>query len=224
MIVTHSPIFIDHQNVQNNWIVEKNGKKTQIHPAKDLKEALEVVGAQPRDRLYPNKVLLVAGETEEDVLPIWLDKLEIDTNNVKITRLKGERDKRKVEVYHELAEGTQTNVFLIVDDHGAQLVKKAFESGVDPKNCLVLPGTIEDCYPPRILVDVMNDLFGLTLSTDDLCLDRPRLEEIKRILREQKNMGKEWWKRPLGKEIAKQMINEDIPADLRDFLKKLSAF
>lgn len=224
IIVTHSPTFIDRVEFKNNWIVEKERKKTEIRRVKKLKEVLDQVGAQSSDRIIPNKVLFVAGETEEDILPIWLEEkmgIDVDYLAIQINRLQGELDKRKVEVLQDFLKDTQTEVFLMVDHHGKDLADKAIKKGLDKKNCLVLPDTIEDCYPIRILVEILNEIYDINLTEDEIDSKKPKGDEIKRILKDKRGISKTKWKRPVGKEVALRMSKEDIPSEIKEFLKKL---
>jgi hypothetical protein len=127
-------------------------------------------------------------------------------------------------VLREFTKRTQTNVFLIVDDHGKDLVDEVIREGLNERNCLALSGTIEDCYPIKILVEVMNEIYGLNLTEEDIDPDKPRVEEIKRILNEKIGMSKRKtkWKCPFGREVALRMSAEDIPDDLKGFLERIS--
>lgn len=224
VIATHSPVFVDWKTPKNNWIVEKKEEETKIRRIEEMQEMLDVVGAKPSERGYPNKVLLVAGETEMDILPIWIKRMGIDTEGVKITGLYGERDRRKVETLQEYIRNTQTKLFLMVDDHGKDLVEIARREGLDESHCLILEGTIEDCYPIKTVVEGLNRIYGLDLKEEDIDPKVPRIEEIKTILHDNIHMSKRKsrWKRPLGKHVAELMAEKDIPSHVRDFIRQLA--
>ena len=80
-------------------------------------EAFGVLGAEPSDRGYPNKILFVAGGTEEGVLPVWAGKLRVNIDKVKIEPLEGEYDQRKIKIINKYISDAQTTVFLMVDSH-----------------------------------------------------------------------------------------------------------
>lgn len=227
LLVTHSEIFMDQDEIKNNWIVKKEDGKTRVeNVTKDeqLKEILNQVGAEPKDRLYPNKILLVAGETEKVVLPIWAKKIGVDFSQVLVDPLDGEWDKRKVRVIQEYTKTTQTRVFLMVDDHGKDLVERAITQDLESECCLVLQGTIEDCYPIKIVKTDFKDVFNLDPIAVDINPEKPRIEEIKRIFRQNKRTfsNERTWKCAMGSEVAERMNTENIPVEVRTFLEKVA--
>lgn len=224
LVLTHSEQFADFSQLDNNWIVAKKGIKTEVKKCKakkDLIEAFDLLGATPADRGFANKVLFVAGETELDVLPIWVETIGANVEEVRIEVLAGERDRRKVKVIQDYTKDTQTKVFLMVDHHASDEVKQALSEG----RRLILEGTIEDCYPVSILLDVLNGLYGLKLTEEDIDPDKPRVEEIQRILKEKRGISKKntFWKPPVGRQVAKRMSREDIPEYVREFMEKILA-
>ncbi len=178
------------------------------------------LGAEPSDRGYPNNILFVAGETEEGVLPIWAQRLEVNIDKVRIEALEGEYDKRKIPITVNYIKDAQTKVFLMVDSHASKDVKQV--KNVEGK--LILEGTIEDCYPIPILIQVLNENYGLELTGDDIKPKQPIVEEIKRLLHEKLKIPKTQtiWKRSIGREVAKRMSKDDIPKDVKDFIVKVA--
>lgn len=222
LIFTHCEQFTDRREYSSNWVVEKSNAETDIRQCeslKDLSDAFGFMGAQAIDRGFPNKVLFVAGETEQDVLPIWAERMELIIDDVKIEPLAGERDQRKVKVIQDYTKDTQTSVFLMVDHHASDKVKQALPE----EHRLILEGTIEDCYPVGILLDVLNDLYGTELTEEQIDPKKPRVREIQRILKEKLNIphSKTFWKPPVGREVAKRMSREDIPQNIREFMEKI---
>ena len=179
------------------------------------------MGAEPSDRGYPNKILFVAGETEEGVLPVWAERLGVDIKNVRIEALKGEYDKRKISIINDYIKEAQTTVFLMVDGHASDEVKQA----VNDEHRLILKGTTEDRYPIPILIHVLNENYNLQLTEGDINPEQPRVEEIKKVLHEKLGVPKTKtaWKILIGKEVAKRMSEDDIPREIKDFIIKVAA-
>jgi ABC-type lipoprotein export system ATPase subunit len=234
ILVTHSEHFLDLKDLSSNWIFEKEGKETKAlrgESKEQLLSAITGIGGEPADRLFPNILLLVAGETEEAVVPIWLETVGLQTGlgGVEISPFQGESDWRKAAARIEAYKHTQTRLFLMVDDHGADLAQKAQDLGLPADHCLVLDGTIEDCYPLDKLSDAMEHVFGKLNMRDvhsDFVEEAPRVEEIQRILKERlKIPSKRYtgWKRGLGREVAKRMSEDQIPDKVKNFLVKLAA-
>lgn len=232
ILVTHSEHFLDFEHPTTNWIFEKDGKETKAVRAKatdQLRLAISGIGGEPADRLFPNTLLLVAGQTEEAVVPIWLEKMEIKTGlgGVEVSAFQGESDWRKAAARIEAYKDTQTRLFLMVDDHGTPLALKAQALGLPEDHCLKLDGTIEDCYPSDKLSEAMVRIYGAENMRDvesDFDEEAPRVEDIQTILKKRLKMPSKkhtGWKIPLGTEVAKRMSVDQIPAKVKDFLEKL---
>ncbi len=223
IIATHSEHFAEVSGASENWFLEKKAREAnpkKIETGKELREAFGLLGAEPSDRGYPNKILFVAGETEEGVLPIWAQTLEVNIDKVRIEALEGEYDKRKIPIIANFIKDAQTKVFLMVDNHASKDVKQV--KNVEGK--LILEGTIEDCYPIPIIIQVLNENYDLELTGDDINPKQPRVEEIKRLLHEKLNIPetKTIWKRSIGREVAKRMSKDDIPQEIKDFVIKVA--
>ncbi len=223
IVATHSEYFVKMSEAGKNWFLEKKAKEAkakEIKTEKELQEAFGLLGAEPSDRGYPNKILFVAGETEEGVLPIWAERLEVDIKKVRIEVLEGEYDKRKINIISDYIKQAQTTVFLIVDSHASDKVKQS----VDEEHRLILEGTIEDCYPTPILIHVLNENFGLELTENDINQKERMVKEIQRLLNEKLKIPKArtFWKRPIGQEVAKRMSEDDIPKEIKDLIMKVA--
>ena len=233
ILVTHSEHFLDLKDLRSNWVFEKEGKETKAHRGdskEQLLSAISGIGGQPSDRLFPNTLLLVAGETEEAVVPIWLSTMGMETGleGIEVSRFEGESDWRKAAARIEAYKDTQTRLFLMVDDHGAPLAEKAQRLGLPEDHCLTLDGTIEDCYPLDKLSEAMQSVYGTENMRDvesDFDEKARRVQEIQRILKDKLNMPSKrqtGWKRPLGREVAKRMLEDEIPDKVKNFLVKLA--
>ena len=94
---------------------------------------------------------------------------------------------------------------------------------VDEDHRIIVEGTTEDYYPIPILVQVLNKRFELTITEDDIDPQELRVEEIKKILKEKLGipLKNTFWKRSIGKEVAKLMTKENIPEEIKDFIMKV---
>lgn len=223
IIATHSEYFAEISESNKNWFLEKKDGETkpkEIKTQAELLKAFGSLGAEPSDRGYPNKILFVAGETEEGVLPVWANTLKVNIDKVRIEPLEGEYDKHKIRIINDYIKAAQTTVFLMVDSHASEKVKQAVDEG----HKLILKGTIEDCYPIPILIEVLNEYIGLKATQSDINCEEPRVNEIKRLLKEKFDIPKTktFWKRQVGIDVAKQMSQDDIPEEIRDFIMKVA--
>jgi len=224
IVATHSEYFADLSGASRNWVLEKKGKESkarEITHEQELIEAFGSLGAKPSDRGYPNKILFVAGETEASVLPIWAATLGANLENVRIDPLKGEYDKRRIPTIMKYIDKAQTTAFLMLDSHASSTVQQA----LDEEHRLILEGTIEDCYPIPVLVQALNKGIGLRAAEGDIDPAKPRVDEIKRLLKDKFGIprAKTFWKLPVGTAVARQMSKDDIPEKIRGLISKIAS-
>lgn len=224
IVSTHSECFAEISGTSKNWFLQRKAKEVKpvdIKTKDGLLKAFGVMGAEPSDRGYPNKIVFVSGETEEGVLPIWAQTLQVNINQTRIEPLRGEYDSRMIGIITRYIEEAQTKVFLMVDGHAADKVKEA----VDKEHRLILGGTIEDCYPIPILIEALDEYIGLKVQETDIDAKQPRVDEIKRLLKEKKDIPrtKTFWKCQLGVIVAKHMSETDISKEIVGFVKKLAS-
>lgn len=214
MISTHSTIFIDQDEIKNNWLVWKKNRKTMVkrlQKKEELTNILNALGARPIDRLFPNKVLL-ACETERVLLQNLAKNIGYKINGV-LSPLYSDFDKHKVRLIAEFLRGTQTPLILVTDIHGQGMAEEAKENNwVRSENCFVLKPTIEDYYPKDLLVKVLGELYGVTVKEEEI--QSPTVEAIQQIKEVLKG-----WKIPVALEIANQWKDNIHPDIIRIFEK-----
>lgn len=218
-LVTHYPLFIDQDELKNNWKIWKKGKKTivkKVERKEEIKEMLNILGARPSDRLYPNKVLL-ACETERVFLSSVARNMGYKLNGVLIP-LASDLDKRKIKMTWEFVKDTQTPLILVIDKHGEKVAEDAKAKGwVEEDNCFILKDSIEDYYPKDLLVKALKRLFNVT-DVEEKDLEKPTVEAVQRI----KGVpGKGRWKIPIAVEVADQWT-EKIHPEILKIIKKLA--
>lgn len=232
ILLTHSPVFLDLQKKTNNKIFSKTDHQTSVKVAKtnaDLKQILEILGTEPSDALYPNKVLLLGGSTEEVVVPTWLRTLGGDPSsiNFRVVVFDGDRDKRVIKTWATAMKGTLTEIYILLDDQAEDLIQVAQSQGVPDGNILLLDGSIEDTYPKAITEKHLKASFGVDWKKPDdspvakIDVSIPRVDEIRRILREEDITRGDGWKVGLGKLVAEEMTETDLDWNLRAFLNRI---
>lgn len=81
IITTHSPILIN-AHPDGVLLVSRDddvaSRPTRVRPPDDLRQVAELLGATPADVLLARTFLVVEGDTERAVLPIWADLMGID--------------------------------------------------------------------------------------------------------------------------------------------------
>ncbi len=233
-IITHSPIFLDLVAIENNWLLTRGAEGTEIKRAKrreDLEELLEILGSEATDTLYPNKVLIIGGATEEKVIPNWLRLLDGDPNSpqLRIIPIDGDYDWRVVKGWIDATRGTPTEIYLFLDGGAKTLSDKAEKEGVREENIHILPKeqSIEDCYPTKLVEKHLEAEFGIDWKTADgtkiakIDDSKSKVEEIRRIILEKFRIKKDYWKTRLGDLVSSTMAKGEIPRDVRIFLTRV---
>ncbi len=231
LIVTHSPIFVDKIDIQNNWIIWKEGKETaarRIENRDDFKLILWELGVVPSDIYLKDFVIFVEGGTEKEaVLPIFAQKLGLESieDKVAIISVGGESQlKNHLRIWLEIVKYAPVDYLVILDKHGEELAFKLIkEMGVKKEKFVILEKRcIEDYYPIDILVNAINELFGLEITEKDIDERKQRDKEIERILRKN-NKIRRGWKIQIGEYVAEKMSTEKIPADIKKAIEKAKA-
>lgn len=234
ILLTHSPVFLDLATIPNNMVFSKTEHQTSVTGAKnkkDLKQILEILGSEPSDALYPNKVLMVGGYTEEVVVPVLLRTLGGDPSSTsfRVVFFDGDRDKRIIKGWANAFKGTLTDIFLLLDNEAQDLAEIAAKEGIPEGNILLLDGSIEDIYPTALTEKHLKGTFGVDWKKPDnsdvakIDANKPRVDEIRRILREEGITRSDGWKVGLGGLVAREMTEAHLDWNLKAILKRIAS-
>jgi predicted ATPase len=229
LIVTHSPIFVDKIDIQNNWIIWKEDKETKtrrIESREDFKLILWELGVVPSDIYLKDFVVFVEGGTEKEaILPIFAQKLGLEDveDKVAIISVGGEPQiKNYLRIWLEVVTYAPIDYLVLLDRHAETLAFELIrEMNIDKGKFVILERMcIEDYYPIDLLVNAINELFGLEITKEDIDPTRQRDKEIERILSENNKIRK-GWKIQLGEYIAEKMSEKDIPPAIREVIERI---
>lgn len=173
VLTTHSPLFVNRVNLNENIIVNE-GKATQV---KKIKEIRDVLGIQVSDNLLnAEHVLIVEGEDDkivlEKILPNMSDKIKsaIQNGSLIIDYIGGAGNLPYKLTYYRNIQ-CKYHVLLDNDDAGRKAGINAEEQGLlTVKNvtytvCNGSPDAeIEDCYRKESYQDVIFDEFGVDIN------------------------------------------------------------
>ena len=229
-IATHSPFFLRRDDIEDIYLVKKEDYETTIQrlsEVQELKNALQEIGVRPSDLLFSDAILLVEGYTEEDVVPIWADKVGVDfeKNGVAVISIRGaEKGRYSLPMWREITRSAQIPIFLMLDGHAKKEVQMLIDKGdIAPNHCLVLSEhSIEDCYPDDAIVTAAKNLWGLDIDRSKLKI--PKEDSIRNLLLSKtiiESDKENRWKPQLGREVAKEMNREQIPEQVRALLERI---
>jgi len=220
IISTHSPLLVDRKEVSNNWVLSRRNKETSIKRLagrEDLRLVLAELGVVPSDIYLKDFVLFVEGGTErEAVLPVLGERLGVSLEETAIISLGGKDQlKNYLRIWLNLIEYAPVPYIIFLDKDSEQLAYELVrEVGIEIRKFLILSeGSIEDCYPKKLVVSAVKELYGVSLKEEDL--GRPLANYIKGRLEKEGKIEKGWKKR-IGEYVASRMVADEIPKDIRD--------
>jgi predicted ATP-dependent endonuclease of OLD family len=229
ILSTHSPLLLDKANLENNWIIKREKRETEVKRLKEreeLKLVLTELGLVPHDIYLKDFIFFVEGETEKEVIPIFGEKLGFKDiiDRIAIIPIGGEGQlKNYLRVWLELLNIFPVEYLILLDKHSERLIhiliRELKELKIDIERFLVLEkGSIEDYYPLEEVLKALKELFGIEVEKIDL--NKPINKEIERILDEHKKIRR-GWKIDIGKYVASQLSEEQIPREIKVAFEKV---
>lgn len=231
-ISTHSPLMVDKQSVTSNFLVRNDGMQatyTQCETVDDLRAILVDLGVVPSDMLFKDLVVFVEGGTEKiGVFPIWAETLDLnlaDNMAVGLINIGGERRlKSNLRIWLEVASEAPTDFLIVLDGHSHDTASQIQdEMNIDASKFLYLERhAIEDYYPPKLIVEGLDALFGINVDSKEVRHQdgKSRATTIKEILQKH-NKIKSGWKVLLGQFVATRMTKSTIPDDFKKIVARI---
>jgi predicted ATP-dependent endonuclease of OLD family len=121
IILSHSPYFIDSENIDNCMIVRDIDNKTQVFKLPDnyfqereLAKLKKIIDIQSRDLFFAKKVMLLEGETELGAFPIFAKEIgyDFDVNGISVIFVGG---KDNFEIFIKLLVGYKIPYIIVCD-------------------------------------------------------------------------------------------------------------
>lgn len=234
LITTHFPAFVDKGDLGSTWIVRRVKNKTEairIKEEGDLNNIFYELGYKPSDVLFADKILLVEGWTEREVLPILAQKLEYNLlkEGISIFPTRGkEQGKHHLKMWAEITKNARVSIFMLLDKNAEREKNELLEAkSIDKKHIhLWSKGNIEDYYPSEILsdatIEVIENGYKISLTDEDKTKikESPQIDVIEEILKK-KRKPYDGWKVLIGKEVARKMSEEDIDDEIKQVIRSI---
>lgn len=193
ILATHSHIFLDRTDIQNNFVISKLDKQISLQQVQTLNDfhrlQFNLLGNDLETMFFPSAIVIVEGQTDYAYLDRIL-QLRFPTNRITVTQSSGDV-KRKVnalkEVFGDLSKSPLRNrLFVVVDSvHPRGLSTELQSMGVEANNIVIwdrngieyiypipLVSDIYSCAPERIHELLISDdritLHGITKTKDEL--------------------------------------------------------
>ena len=234
LITTHFPVFVDKADLGSTWIIRMKNNKTKairIKEEGDLNNIFYELGYKPSDVLFADKILLVEGWTEKEVLPILAQKLGYNLlkEGISIFPTRGkEQGKYHLKMWAEITKNTQVPIFMLLDKNAKKEKEKILKERLINEDHIHLwsKGDMEDYYPAEILssaaIEVIENEYEIELTDDDKdkIKKSPQIKEIEKVLKK-KNKPYNALKVLIGKEVARQMSEKDIYGEIKNVMVKI---
>jgi len=143
-ITTHFPVFVDKADIENTWIIRIKSNETKairIEKRGDLKSVLYELGYKPSDILFADKILLVEGWTEKEVLPILAEKMgyTLLEKGISIFPTRGkDQSKYHLKMWAEITKNAEIPIFMLLDKDAEKEKKELLKENLINKNCIHL--------------------------------------------------------------------------------------
>jgi len=234
LITTHFPVFVDKVNFGSTWIVRREKNKTEairIEEEGDLNNIFYELGYKPSDVFFADKILLVEGWTEKEVLPILAQKLGYNLlkKGISIFPTRGkDQGKYHLKMWAEITKNAQVPIFMLLDKNAEKEKKEILEAKSIDEDYIHLwsKGDIEDYYPSGILsdaaIEVIEKEYGIKLTEEDKSeiKESKKIKEIEQVLKKKKKPYN-GWKVLIGREVAFRMSEKDIDNEIKLVLRTI---
>jgi len=231
ILSTHSPMFVDKDEVDNNFLFRIENRETAVKHAvktEDLKLILAELGVVPSDIYLKALIVFVEGGTEKcAVLPIWAEKLGIDLGEdspkIGLINIGGEtRLKDNLRIWLEVMKYAPADYLIILDSHSKKLAEEVRKEMKIPKDKFRIwrESCIEDYYPVKYVKNGLNNLFEIAIDEEKL-KKKDRAKIIKEELEKEGKIQK-GWKLSLGDYVARRMKLAEIPHEIKKVLKNIN--
>jgi ABC-type uncharacterized transport system ATPase subunit len=177
ILATHSTVFLDRQDVRNNYLVQKAGDVIgvrQVTGQQDFNNIHFFLLGNRFETLYlPTAIFIVEGKTDKAFIERVL-AVRYPTQTFSVIAGNGDNQiKRYVHIAKELLNGIQRSpyhnrIFVVIDaKHSAGLPAEVAEMGVLSDNIVTWPKNgIEYVYPDEIVDDIFGRGLEIAIAGD----------------------------------------------------------
>ncbi len=220
-LTTHSPIFVDKQNVDNNWIVAIEGIESHFQRVKELREVLDNLGASPTDSFFPDKIVLVEGKSDKIFLSKISEKFGVNLASVKIIPTFGKSNGRyNLRTWQHVIAGSQIKLLMLLDqDAKSEVPALAKRKLIEAEDVILLEENLEESYPISTLQEALKEIYGFEVQRD-LLSTAPRVEVIENMLRQENKYSKDW-KEKVAENLGDKMAKKDVPKEFKHIVERL---
>lgn len=230
-ISTHSPVFIDQEDLGNTWVIRKERKSTtasRIKEPEELKSILFELGIRPSDIFFSDALIFVEGLSDKIVFPHWFRKLGVEFGRYRAAMIPTHgkaKGKYHLDVWLEVVKNVNISFFMIFDKGAEREARESMRKKIltPGENLFLLKeGSLEDYYEPEKLVDAIASEYKVDISEEEKkqLLKKPRAKSISDFLKK-KNIDSRGWKVRIGEKVASSMTAEELPEEIKRIIERI---
>jgi len=218
-IATHSPAILDLADLDHVLMVRMEANQTKAYKLSvegELCNLIWELEVKPSDVLFAERVLLVESEAEKGTVLAWARKLSLSFDEVTILQT-GIRamGRYRLRTWLDIMQRAKIPIFILLGKGARDEVATLVDGGIIPqRNCITLPGDIEDLFPVSTVVKALSEEYGLSLSNRDIDTRKPRKNEIERVLNLKRKLQL-GWRVTVALRVAEMMSKDEIPAEIK---------
>lgn len=182
ILATHSTIFLDRQNIKNNYSLAKNGNEIHIKETETISDFNNIhfflLGNRLEHLYLPSCIVLTEGKTDHE----YLTKiLHFKFPSAQLSIINANSDNRMKEVVNIAAtlftdlqkSPYRTRIVAILDSrHGSDVVETLKKAGIPDEHIIKWSKNgIEFFYPEKIMADVFGGSGEITITDDQISLN-----------------------------------------------------
>lgn len=177
IVATHSTIFLDRNEIENNYYVEKVGNKINMQQVSSINEINQIhfflLGNRFEYLFLPSLILIVEGKTDLSYIERVI-RVKYPSRQVSFFNATGDgRTKELLYIVKSLLGDFQKSpykgrIFVILDKvHGVDIISSLTRMGLPRENIITwAQNGIEYCYPPGIVRGIFGKEEGFEINDD----------------------------------------------------------
>ncbi len=182
VVATHSTVFLDRKNINNNYFVSKSGDEIDVNQVASVADINRIhfflLGNRLESLYMPSAIVIVEGKCDYAYIERVLHTRYPDT---RFSIISANSDSRIREVFSitkslfgDIQKSPyQNRIFAVIDSvHGSGLPQQLEKMGIPKDNVVVWSKNgIEYYYPPQILNDIFHSTEEISINGDQISLN-----------------------------------------------------
>jgi len=215
-IVTHSHMFLDRNDLRNNFVISKLERKAKIENVCSIGNfhslQFNMLGNTLESMFLPSAIVLVEGDSDQVYLTALLSKV-CGLQDVAVVAVHGEGHAEKYMWFLDqsflgfMKSPYRTRTFLLLDSTNSVVKSKIKSKGIPEKNIVVLSRNGVEYYYPS---DILGSIFNARLRSHDDMVIGDNVVTLNEI---------SYSKKDLANKVAAGVVSDTIiPDELKEKL------